>query len=154
MHVFAQEGILVDRQAYVENIVDHFEHPRNKGRLDNADIQLGGGNPGCGDLITLYLKVAEDGHIADLRFEGEGCTISQAGGSIISEVAKGLTLDEVMELGLETMTDEMGDEIVRSRVRCATLALGTLQAAVEQYRQDRARREAGLPPIERKAFEV
>jgi nitrogen fixation NifU-like protein len=154
MHVFAQEGILVDRQAYVENIVDHFEHPRNKGRLDNADIQLGGGNPGCGDLITLYLKVAEDDHIADLRFEGEGCTISQAGGSIISEVAKGLTLDEVMELGLETMTDEMGDEIVRSRVRCATLALGTLQAAVEQYRQDRARREAGLPPIERKAFEV
>ena len=144
----------MDRQAYVENIVDHFEHPRNKGRMDDADIQLGGGNPGCGDLITLYLKVASDDRVADLRFEGEGCTISQAGGSIVTEVAKGLTLDEVMELGLETMTDEMGDEIVRSRVRCATLALGTLQAAVEQFRQDRKRREAGLPPIERKAFEV
>ena len=144
----------MDRQAYVENIVDHFEHPRNKGRMDDADIQLGGGNPGCGDLITLYLKVASDDRVADLRFEGEGCTISQAGGSIVTEVAKGLTLDEVMELGLETMTDEMGDEIVRSRVRCATLALGTLQAAVEQFRLDRTRREAGLPPIERKAFEV
>ena len=144
----------MDRQAYVENIVDHFEHPRNKGRMHDADIQLGGGNPGCGDLITLYLKVASDDRVADLRFEGEGCTISQAGGSIVTEVAKGLTLDEVMELGLETMTDEMGDEIVRSRVRCATLALGTLQAAVEQFRQDRTRREAGLPPIERKAFEV
>jgi nitrogen fixation NifU-like protein len=144
----------VDRQAYVENIVDHYEHPRNKGRMEDADVQLGGGNPGCGDLITLYLKVADGDRIAELRFEGEGCTISQAGGSIVTEAAQGLTLDEVMALGLDTMTEEMGDEIVRSRVRCATLALGTLQAAVEQFRQDRTRREAGLPPIERKAFEV
>lgn len=144
----------MDRQAYVENIVDHFEHPRNKGRMADADIQLGGGNPGCGDLITLYLKVGDDDRLTDVHFEGEGCTISQAGGSIVTEAARGLTLEEVMGLGLDTMTEEMGDEIVRSRVRCATLALGTLQAAVEQYRQDRTRREAGLPPIERKAFEV
>ncbi|MBL8126856.1 MAG: iron-sulfur cluster assembly scaffold protein, partial [Chloroflexia bacterium] len=79
---------------------------------------------------------------------------SQAGGSMVSELATGLTLDEVKNLGLADSTEEMGDEIVRSRVRCATLALGTLQAAVDQFRRDRQRREAGLPPIEHAAFEV
>ena len=144
----------MDRQAYVENIVDHFEHPRNKGRMENADVQLGGGNPGCGDLITMYVKVNDEDRVEAVTFEGAGCTISQAGGSMVSEMATGLTLDEVKELGLSSITEEMGDEIVRSRVRCATLALGTLQAAVDQYRRDRERREAGLPPIERAPFEV
>ena len=67
---------------------------------------------------------------------------------------QGLTLDEVKELGLAEINDEMGEEVVKSRVRCATLALGTLQAAVDQFRRDRERREAGLPPIEMKPFEV
>lgn len=148
------KGTLLDRQAYVENIVDHFEHPRNKGRMEDADIQLGGGNPGCGDLITMYLKINDQDRVEAVTFEGAGCTISQAGGSMVSEMATGLSLDEVKELGLSDITDEMGEEIVRSRVRCATLALGTLQAAVDQFRRDRERREAGLPPIERPAFEV
>jgi nitrogen fixation protein NifU and related proteins len=144
----------LDRQAFVENIIDHFQHPRNRGRMDGADIQLGGGNPGCGDLITIYAKVGDDNRIEAVTFEGEGCTISQAGGSIVTEMAKGLTLDEIKKLGLEEITDEMGEDIVKSRVRCATLALGTLQAAVEQFRRDRERQEAGLPPIAAKPFEV
>ncbi|MCC7021672.1 MAG: iron-sulfur cluster assembly scaffold protein [Thermomicrobiales bacterium] len=144
----------MDRQAYVENIVDHYEHPRNKGRMDDADVQLGGGNPGCGDLITIYAKIGDDDRIEAISFEGEGCTISQAGGSIVTELARGRSLEEIAAMGLEEITDEMGEEIVRSRVRCATLALGTLQAAVDQFRRDRERREAGLPPIERKPFEV
>ena len=145
---------MVDRQAYVENIVDHFERPRNKGRMEDADIQLGGGNPGCGDLITIYARIGEGDRVEEVTFEGAGCTISQAGGSIVTELAKGLTLDEVRDLGLPEITDEMGEEIVKSRVRCATLALGTLQAALDQFRRDRERREAGLPPIEVKPFEV
>ncbi len=148
------KGRPLDRQAYVENIVDHFEHPRNKGRMEHADVQLGGGNPGCGDLITMYVKINDEDRVEAVTFEGAGCTISQAGGSMVSEMATGLTLDEVKNLGLADITEEMGDEIVRSRVRCATLALGTLQAAVDQFRRDRQRREAGLPPIEHAAFEV
>lgn len=144
----------MDRQAYVENIIDHYEHPRNKGRMEDADVHLGGGNPGCGDLITMYVKVGDDDRVEQVSFEGSGCTISQAGGSMVTEIAKGLSLDEINALGLDDITDEMGDEIVKSRVRCATLALGTLQAAVDQFRRDRDRREAGLPPIERQAFEV
>jgi nitrogen fixation NifU-like protein len=144
----------VDRQAYVEHIIDHFQHPRNRGRMENADIQLGGGNPGCGDLITMYVKVGADDRIDAVTFEGEGCTISQAGGSIVSELAKGLTFGEIEALGLPEITDEMGEDIVKSRVRCATLALGTLQAAVEQFRRDRERAAAGLPPVEQRPFEV
>jgi nitrogen fixation NifU-like protein len=134
----------LDRQAYVEHILDHFQNPRHKHRLDDADVQLGGGNPGCGDLITVYLKVGDEDRIEAIGFEGEGCTISQAGGSIVAEMAEGMTLDEVKELGLPEIVEEMGDDVVKSRVRCATLALGTLQAAVDQYRRDRTRAAAGL----------
>jgi len=133
----------MDRQAYIEHILDHFQQPRNKHRLETADVQLGGGNPGCGDLITVYLKVGDGDRVAEASFEGEGCTISQAGGSIITELLEGLTLDEVKQLGTATMIDEMGEDIVRSRVRCATLALGTAQAAVDLFRRDRERAKLG-----------
>jgi nitrogen fixation NifU-like protein len=133
----------MDRQAYIEYILDHFQQPRNKHRLESADVQLGGGNPGCGDLITVYLKVGDGDRVEDVSFEGEGCTISQAGGSIITELIEGLTLDEVKELGTATMIEEMGEDIVKSRVRCATLALGTAQAAVDLYRRDRERAKLG-----------
>ncbi len=116
--------------------------------MDGADVQLGGGNPGCGDLITLYLKVDAEERINEVSFEGEGCTISQAGGSIITEIVEGMTLDEVKNLGAATMIEEMGEDVVKSRVRCATLALGTLQAAVDQLRRDRQRAELMLPPEE------
>jgi nitrogen fixation NifU-like protein len=131
----------MDRQDYIEIILDHYEHPRNKGRMEDADIQLGGGNPGCGDLITMYLKVGEDERIERASFEGEGCTISQAGGSIIAEMIEGMTLDQVKDLGTETMVEEMGQDVVKSRVRCATLALGTVQAAIDEYRRNQTRAE-------------
>jgi nitrogen fixation NifU-like protein len=129
----------VDRQAYIEHILDHFENPRHKHRMEDASVQLGGGNPGCGDLITVYLKIGDDERVEAVSFEGEGCTISQAGGSIVAEMIEGMTLDEVKELGTATMKDEMGDDVVKSRVRCATLALGTVQAAIDQYLRDRIR---------------
>ncbi len=122
--------------------------------MEDADVQLGGGNPGCGDLITMYVKIGEDDRIEKATFEGAGCTISQAGGSIVTELAAGLSFDQVKELGLPEIIEEMGEEIVKSRVRCATLALGTLQAAIDQFRRDRERSDAGLPPIERQTFEV
>lgn len=100
--------------------------------MEHSSIQLGGGNPGCGDLITMYLKI-EDDKISEVSFEGEGCTISQAGGSIIAEMIEGMTLKEVSELGTHTMMEEMGEETVKSRVRCATLGMGTAQAAVKAY---------------------
>ena len=134
----------MDRQAYVEHLLDHYEHPRHKHRMEDADVQLGGGNPGCGDLITVYLKIGDGERIEAMSFEGEGCTISQAGGSIVAELTQGMTLDEVKDLGVATMIEEMGDDVVKSRVRCATLALGTLQAAVDEYRRNRQREALGV----------
>lgn len=138
----------MDRQQYIEIILDHSQDPQNKGRLADADVQLGGGNPGCGDLITIYLKFDDDDRVTDVSFEGEGCTISQAGGSIVTDLVKGLTVSEIAELGTQTMFDEMGEEVVKSRVRCATLALGTMQAAVTHYRRNKERVAQGLPPID------
>jgi nitrogen fixation NifU-like protein len=128
----------MDRSEYIEYLLDHYQNPRNKHRMDGADVQLGGGNPGCGDLITIYLKLDDD-RITEASFEGEGCTISQAGGSIIAEMLPGMTLQEVKQLGTGTMVEEMGEDIVKSRVRCATLALGTAQAAVDQLLNERTR---------------
>lgn len=145
---------MLDRQDYIEIILDHYEQPRNKHRMDNASVQLGGGNPGCGDLITVYLNIGDDNRIQEASFEGEGCTISQAGGSIIAELIEGMTLDEVKALGKETMIEEIGEDAVKSRVRCATLALGTAQAAVDAYLRDRRRQSEGLDtPLEPEQFQ-
>ncbi len=111
--------------------------------MEGADVQLGGGNPGCGDLITMYLKIGDDDRVERVSFEGEGCTISQAGGSIVTELVAGKTLEEVTALGTAEMVEEMGDDVVKSRVRCATLALGTVQAAIHQYEQGRERARVG-----------
>jgi nitrogen fixation NifU-like protein len=139
---------VLDRQDYIEIILDHYENPRHKHRMEGASIQLGGGNPGCGDLITMYLKINDEGRIEDASFEGEGCTISQAGGSIIAELIEGMTIDEVKALGKDTMIDEIGEDAVKSRVRCATLALGTAQAAVDAYVRGKTREDEGLEPFQ------
>lgn len=112
--------------------------------MEDSSIQLGGGNPGCGDLITMYLKI-EDDKVEEVSFVGEGCTISQAGGSIIAEMVEGMSLDEVNELGTHTMMEEMGEETVKSRVRCATLAMGTVQAAVKAYRDEQRSGKSAQP---------
>jgi nitrogen fixation NifU-like protein len=135
---------VLDRQDYIEIILDHYENPRHKHRMENASIQLGGGNPGCGDLITVYLKINDDGIIEEASFVGEGCTISQAGGSIITELIEGMTVDEVKALGKDTMVEEIGEDAVKSRVRCATLALGTAQAAVDAWKRGKTRSSEGL----------
>jgi nitrogen fixation NifU-like protein len=137
------EGLPMDRQQYIEEILDHFQHPRNKGRMEDADLQLGGGNPGCGDLITVYLKLSPDGQrVEHASFEGSGCTISQAGGSMITEIIEGMSLADIENLGAGTMRELMGDDVVNQRVRCATLALGTVQAALEEQKRVHSREAA------------
>lgn len=124
----------MDRQSQIEFILDHYEHPRNHGKLGDADVVSDGGNPGCGDIVTIYLKV-DDGHVGQVTFEGQGCTISQAAASLVTEMATGQPLDEVLELSYDAIIDELGREVVMSRPRCATLALGTVKAAVDSYKK-------------------
>lgn len=132
----------VDRQAYIELLLDHYENPRNHGKIEDADIVLGGGNPGCGDIVTMYLKLDEDGRVGTVSFEGEGCTISQAGASIVTEMVQGKTIDEIEAMDLNTMIDELGRDVVVSRTRCATLGLGTIKGAIAEYRRQQERASA------------
>jgi nitrogen fixation NifU-like protein len=122
----------LSREEQLEYILEHYEHPHNHGSLPDADAQAQGGNPGCGDIVNVYIKVRE-GHIAQVSFEGEGCTISQAAASITTEHAKNLTLDEIAELDHSFLIDELGEEALSMRPRCATLGLETLKRAAQDY---------------------
>jgi nitrogen fixation NifU-like protein len=130
----------VDRQEAIEYLLDHYQNPRNRGPLEHADVVLPGGNPGCGDIVTIYLKVDESGdQVEKVTFEGQGCTISQAAASILTEMVAGKPLAAIEAMDFNAMIDELGREVVSTRPRCATLALGTLKAAVAKYRADQAR---------------
>jgi nitrogen fixation NifU-like protein len=132
----------LDRQEAIEFLLDHYQNPRNHGSLDSADVTMPGGNPGCGDIVTIYLKVDDAGdHIEHVSFEGAGCTISQAAASILTEMVEGKPLSEIDEMDFNDMIDQLGREIVSTRPRCATLALGTLKAAITKYRTDKVRAE-------------
>ncbi len=128
-----QEGsraVTVDRQAQIDFLLDHYENPRNRGRLENPDAQMTWGNPGCGDVITIYLKVSDAGTITDISFEGEGCTVSQASASILTEKLKGQALSYAEQLTVDDVTSWVGREIMLSRPRCALLAFSTLKLAL------------------------
>ena len=131
----------MDRQEAIEFLLDHYQHPRNHGALADADVEMPGGNPGCGDVVTIYLKVGDDDRIDRVTFEGSGCTISQAAASILTEMVDGRPLADVDEMDFNDMIDELGREVVNTRPRCATLALGTLKAAITKYRADKVRAE-------------
>jgi nitrogen fixation protein NifU and related proteins len=136
-----------DRQGYIDNLLDYYQSPRNKGRIDDADLTMSGGNPGCGDVVTMYVKV-KDGVAEQVRFEGQGCTISQAGASMVAEKYEGQPLESIEAADVDDMIDEMGREVVISRIRCAAVGIGTLKAAVEQLRKAQTMREieAGARP--------
>jgi nitrogen fixation NifU-like protein len=118
----------------MEFILDHYENPRHQGALDNAEAVVEGGNPGCGDIIQVYLKVNDGRVIA--TFEGEGCTISQASASYLMDEVNGKTLEEVLAIDYEGLMENLGKEIVQQRTRCATLSLDTLRAAIRKRERD------------------
>lgn len=127
----------MDRQEIIEFLVDHYEHPRNRGALPDADIHLTGGNPGCSDSVVMYASVGPDGRVEQASFEGSGCTISMAAASYVTEMVRGMTLEEVDNLSFETLMDDLGREVVMTRPTCATVALGTLKKGAHELRMKR-----------------
>lgn len=141
----------MDRETRLAWLVDHARRPRHKGKLPDADATVPGGNPGCGDLVTLYLRAKEgDDRIEAVSFEGTGCTLSQAAASILAERVNRQqpTFEEVWALTYEEMLDVLGRDLVMSRPRCATLALGTLKAAVKTVEMNRQLVQAGRTEAE------
>jgi nitrogen fixation protein NifU and related proteins len=126
-----------DRQEVIEFLVDHYEHPRNRGVIEDADIHQVGGNPGCSDQVEMFAKVSDDGRIERVTFEGSGCTISMAAASYITEMVQGMTLEEVDNLSTETLMDDLGREVVMTRPTCATVALGTLKKGAHELHMHR-----------------
>lgn len=132
---------MLTRQEQMEFILDHYENPRHKGALENADAVVEGGNPGCGDIVKVYLKVNDNGRLS-ASFEGEGCTISQASASFLMDEVNGKTLEEVLAIDHEALMDNLGKEIVQQRTRCATLSLDTLRAAIRKREREQMIRDA------------
>lgn len=145
----------MDRQTRIELLVDHFKRPRFRGALPDADVRMPGGNPGCGDVVAIYVRAAPDADRIDrVSFEGKGCTISQAAASILAERVnrKRSSFQDILEMSYEDMIRLLGDDVVGSRPRCATLALGTLKAAVKRIDMDRKLRAAGRTEQEIRAM--
>ncbi len=137
----------MDRQEAIEVLLDHFENPRHRHKLEEPDVTMPGGNPGCGDVVMVYLRAGEHGEpVAEVSWEGEGCTISQAAASILMELVhdESWTMQDILDTDYSDMMDLLGREVVQTRTRCATLALGTLKAAVRRYQSERRMAEAGI----------
>ncbi|MGB8647741.1 MAG: SUF system NifU family Fe-S cluster assembly protein [Anaerolineae bacterium] len=137
----------MDRREYIEFIMDHFNNPRDKGKLDDPDILVNGGNPGCGDVVTLYVKMDEKDRIADVKWDGQGCTISMAAASLLMEKVQGKTLQEIEAMDYGEIIDELGREVVQSRLRCATLAMDTLKGGAREYPTRKALGQKLVQPI-------
>jgi len=115
-----------DDQFYREYILDHYKNPRNYGRLEHADITHEENNPLCGDVVGMDFRV-EEGVIADIRFHGRGCAISQASASLLTERLKGLSLEDARKIKKEDVLGELGIEISPARIKCALLSLKVLK---------------------------
>lgn len=119
---------------YRDAILDHYKHPRNFGHLTKPDVVMEEGNVTCGDRITMEIKFKVQGLniqvIEAVRFNGEGCAISQASASMLTEKVKGMMTANVNKLSRKDIEEMLGTTLTPSRVKCATLPLEVLQKAV------------------------
>ncbi len=107
---------------YQEEILEHYRHPHNRGSIPNADVVQKEYNPLCGDELTLYLTIA-DGKISDVKFEGQGCAISQAAASMLTDEIIGKPVETVQRMQKEDVLDLLGIELGPTRLKCALLSL-------------------------------
>ncbi|UCG37328.1 MAG: Fe-S cluster assembly scaffold protein NifU [Candidatus Bathyarchaeota archaeon] len=120
---------------YSEKVMEHFRNPRNVGEIPDADGVGSVGNPVCGDMMTIYIKV-EENRIADIRFKTFGCGAAVATSSMITELAKGKTLDEAMKITRKDVADSLGG-LPPIKMHCSNLAADALHAAIEAYRKNK-----------------
>ena len=118
---------------YSEKVLDHFKHPRNVGEIENADAEGTVGNPVCGDMMTMYIKVKDD-RIEDIKFKTFGCGAAIATSSMTTELAKGKTLDEAIEISRQDVADAL-DGLPPVKMHCSNLAADALHEAIKSYKE-------------------
>jgi len=122
---------------YREEILDHYQNPRNYGKPDKAEVTIREANVSCGDQIDIYLKLKGLNNktriVEDIKFEGEGCAISLAAASMLTEAVKGRKITEIEKLVDEDVYSLLGGKVNPGRVKCATLALVALKKALIKY---------------------
>jgi nitrogen fixation NifU-like protein len=118
---------------YTDKVLEHFKNPRNVGELKDADAEGTVGNPVCGDLMTMYIKVKDD-RIDDIKFKTYGCGAAIATSSMTTELAKGKTLDEAMEISRQDVAEAL-DGLPPVKMHCSNLAADALHEAIKNYRE-------------------
>ena len=130
--------------AYSEKVLDHYEHPRNVGTLDNADPRVGTGMvgaPACGDVMRLQIQVSDDGVIEDAKFKTYGCGSAIASSSLLTEWVKGKTLEEALKIKNVEIAAELALPPVK--VHCSVLAEDAIKAAINDYSKKQGRLKEG-----------
>lgn len=120
---------------YSEVVMEHFRNPHNVGRIEEADAKSIEGSPACGDMVAVYLKVdPDDQRITDIKFESYGCASNIATGSIITELAKGKTLEEAKKISWKEASEALGG-LPPIKTHCSVLAVDGLRGAIENYEE-------------------
>jgi len=123
---------------YSDKVMEHFNNPRNVGVLEDADGVGEVGNPVCGDMMKITIKVDDTDHIDDVKFQTLGCGAAIATSSIVTEMAKGLTLQEAAAISKQQVADELGG-LPPAKMHCSVLATDGLKVAVDDYLQKHGR---------------
>ena len=130
----------VNKMAYSEKVVDHYEHPRNVGSFEKGDETVGTGMvgaPACGDVMKLQIKV-KDGVITDAKFKTFGCGSAIASSSLVTEWVKGMTVDQAMTLKNSQIAEELNLPPVK--IHCSVLAEDAIKAAIDDYKKKQAKK--------------
>lgn len=123
--------------VYSETVMDHFMNPRNVGEIENPDGIGEVGNPVCGDMMAFYIKVNDD-RIKDVKFKTFGCGAAIAVSSMVSEMAMGKTLDEVMAITPTSVAEKL-EGLPKQKLHCSNLGAQALHKAIEDYRSKKAK---------------
>ena len=122
---------------YTDLVMDHFANPRNVGEVDDADGVGQVGNPVCGDVMRMTIKVDDADHITDIKFKTFGCGAAVATSSMVTEMVMGRTLSEAAEISNRTVAEALGG-LPPQKMHCSNLAADALKAAIEDYRKKQA----------------